>query len=58
MPEKVIDDLAYINSMKDICFGEDPELNHRYADAIICLLLRDLGYDELIDLYEQIVISK
>ena len=46
-----LDDKAYIDSMKELCFGEDPELNRQYAEGILLCLIFDLGYEEVVDLY-------
>lgn len=43
-----------IERIKCECFTGDNELDHEYADEIICDFLRILGYEELADIYESI----
>lgn len=46
----------YINHMKEIVKMShgDPEAGHCMADALLMRLLSDLGYGDLVDLYEQV----
>lgn len=32
----------------------DQEMAHYNADKVLCAMLRDLGYDEIVDIYEAI----
>ena len=32
----------------------DPEIAHSKADALLCAFLRSLGYDDVVEAYEQI----
>lgn len=33
---------------------KDPEVDHRIADGILCDVLMELGYSDLVDAYEKI----
>lgn len=46
-----------IEAMDDIhatCFTGDTVVDHVRADSVLCRFLRDLGYNNLVDLYEQV----
>ena len=49
-----MNEIEAIDEIDTLCFTGDVELDHRRADNIICRFLRSLGYDELVDLYEQV----
>lgn len=49
-----MDEIEVMDEMDVTCFTGDPELDHKRADNILCRFLRDLGYDDLVDLYEQV----
>ena len=40
----------YLQQMKQL----DNESDHEYADEILCELLKDLGYKELVEVYEKL----
>ena len=44
----------FLNEMSLCSLDKDIERSHANADDILCRLLRELGYDKLIDLYESI----
>lgn len=44
-----------IVSLKDIlAYGQDPEVDHETADDILCEFLSELGYDDVVNLYQQV----
>ena len=47
-PETAVDILTRIDAVFDI------EMAHIHADAVLCTLLRNLGYDDIVDAYESI----
>ena len=47
-PETAVDLLVRINEVCDI------EMAHIRADEVLCTLLRNLGYNDIIDVYENI----
>lgn len=49
-----MNEIEAMDELDATCFTGDPELDHRRADSILCKFLRDLGYDDLVDLYEQV----
>lgn len=42
--------IKYLHQMKQL----DNESDHEYADEILCELLKDLGYKELVEVYEKL----
>lgn len=49
---RFIDEQALLTRMKGMCpINGDEEMNHIYADEILCDFLNALGYDELLDYY-------
>ena len=44
----------YVALMQDQVGGYDPEVAHGEADNLLCALLRELGFDEVVDLYEKV----
>jgi hypothetical protein len=47
-------DLQTANRMKELINSGDTEHAHSEADKILCEVLRELGYNDLIDAYEQV----
>ncbi len=45
---------ATIKKLNLLQEGSDPEAEHAEADHAICLLLRFLGYNDVVDEYEKI----
>lgn len=43
-----------IEQMFRVCFTDDPEYTHIQADEILCDALSELGFDELVHLYETV----
>ena len=44
-----------IISLKDIlAYGHDPETDHEEADNILCEFLSELGYDDVVNLFQQV----
>lgn len=44
--------LAGLIALQRIRF--DPERNHSNADELLCLLLKELGYTDIVEAYEKI----
>jgi hypothetical protein len=42
----------YLADMKASRDGCSTEWDHYEADAILCAMLRELGYDEIVDMFE------
>jgi len=45
----------YINKLKDIQKGEDIENRHIEEDRLLCDLLEELGYIEIVKLYNKTI---
>jgi hypothetical protein len=43
-----------IAELKAIDNSGDTEINHSRADDVLCELLNDLGFDDVVDLYKMI----
>lgn len=43
-----------IKEMTNLLSINDPEISHSEADKILCKVLRESGYNELIDIYEKV----
>jgi hypothetical protein len=43
-----------IEEMKTLVNNDDYEIAHIEADDILCNVLKKLGYEELVDVYEQV----
>ena len=43
-----------IEKMKECVNNDDTEVAHINADAVLCDVLTQLGYKELVDLYEKV----
>ena len=44
---------GFANEMRRIDRDNNTEMAHIYADELICKLLRELGYGEGVDIFEQ-----
>lgn len=44
----------YVRELQSLQNDSDTEKVHAVADGILCELLRDLGYGEVVDAYEQL----
>ena len=44
----------YVKELRALQNDSDTEKVHAVADGILCELLRDLGYGEVVDAYEQL----
>lgn len=51
-PQEAKDELNYILQQQSEEF--DPEIHHEDADNVLCELLSYLGYDDIVNLYQQI----
>lgn len=45
---------ADIAKLKELQQQTDPELAHSQADDLLCLLLRDLGFGDVVDEFEKL----
>lgn len=43
-----------VDEMEELQYYRDKEQGHWLADQLLCKFVRDLGYDELIDAFEDI----
>ena len=43
----------YVKMLKDKCFTGDTEQDHVYADDIICALLIELGYKDVVKVFNE-----
>lgn len=43
-----------IQALIDCCFGDDVEDNHATADRFLCGFLQDLGYRNIVEVYDLI----
>ena len=50
MPDTIRTD-TIINELNDLAALGDPESVHKSADDVICALLIDLGYKDVVDAY-------
>lgn len=53
-PEQCRESLKYILHLQEEGVSVDTETNHIDADNALCELLSYLGYDEIVDLYQQV----
>lgn len=53
-PEQCRESLKYILHLQEDGVAVDTETNHIDADNALCELLSYLGYDEIVDLYQQV----
>jgi hypothetical protein len=53
MPKNEIE-AAALEQLNEQCFTWDTEMCHRIADDILCDVLKDLGYDELVARYKKV----
>ena len=44
----------YLNKMKSLQDNIDTEVAHAYADGILCDILNELGYSDIVEAWEQI----
>jgi hypothetical protein len=44
----------YLQKMKDVAKNHDAEVAHCDADDLLCELLKDLGYEEIIEAFESV----
>lgn len=44
----------WINYIKECAFTGDPEVDHPEADNALKLFLLELGYKDLVDIYEKV----
>ncbi len=44
----------YIEKIEQECKGFDQESDHVYADNLLCELLKELGFNNLVKRYEEI----
>lgn len=51
--EKEFSAKGFANEMRRIDRDNDTEMAHILADELMCKLLRELGYDEGVDIFEQ-----
>lgn len=51
--EKEFSAKGFANEMRRINRNNDTEMAHILADELMCKLLRELGYDEGVDIFEQ-----
>ena len=52
--EKEVINKEAIEKMKECVNNGDTEVAHINADAVLCDVLTQLGYKELVDLYEKV----
>ena len=43
----------YVKMLRDKCFTGDTEQDHVYADDIICALLIELGYKDVVKVFNE-----
>lgn len=49
-----IDKQYYISKMKKYNHNLDTEVAHKYADSLLCEILEELGYEDIVEEYEKI----
>lgn len=52
--EEEIDTKKYLDSLEELCKSTDTEEAHKFADGILCNLLEELGYEEIVKSYHKI----
>ena len=50
----MIDKEKYINELKELSEDDDTEMAHVVADTILCSILTELGYGEIVEEYDKI----
>ena len=45
---------TYKEKLRNCISNKDVEAAHATADSILCALLKDLGYEEIVKLWEQV----
>ncbi|MGU3399240.1 hypothetical protein ACLBWS_05775 [Brucellaceae bacterium D45D] len=53
MSEKV-DEKIYINRLRQLQGRGDTELQHVHADDVLCDLLKQLGYEEIVSEFDKV----
>lgn len=43
-----------IKKMKELVINDDPEYAHEVADNILCEVLKYHGYEDLVDIYNEV----
>lgn len=45
---------SYLERLKDLEASGDPEYAHGKADDILCGILKDLGFEEIVEAYDKV----